>query len=824
MIDLSKLITERKEEIINPIALFSSLQNKSKKYNGYLRNVQGEVLNQWFSLRNNKDNIIKMNTGSGKTTVALLILQSCLNEKKGNAVYVVPDNYLIQQVKEEAKDLGIRVVESEKDPNFIKNKAILIISIQKLINGKTVFDERNKIDNIVVDDVHACLDIAEQQFIIRIDRKKHAKLYDEIFLIFKIELQRQNYINTLDIEGKLVESNPILVPFWEVRNKYKQILSAINANKLDENYSNIFFPLSFVDDIMQYCNIVISYDTIEISPDYLPIYKVCAFTNAKRRIFISATLKDDGKLINSFDINLDEISNIITPAQALDIGNRMILFPQAINTNITDEEIKHYLKQISLDKRVVVIVPSHRRAAFWSDVADHVFDKSNIEDIKNYTKGLDILVNRYDGIDLKENLCSYLIIDGFPNSNSLFNQKMETILSDTTKSTSYKMQKIEQGMGRGIRSNQDDCAVIIMGKNLLNVIYNENALDTFSYSTRVQYDLSEKISEQLNGDSLANIMETFKLCLEKNKDWLEIVNKTLSEIKMTNELNYKLDDLKLNNAFRYAVKGNYYECIKIIQEIVNNEKNEQLKGYYMFYLAKYEDFINEVESQKILLAAKQLNNKLLLPLSGYDYTPRKSAKTAQSINILNLLTNRFNMNFQSYLYACETVFSNLIFAANSYKIFEKSINDLAILLGFYGRMPELEIGSGPDNIWDLGDNKYLVIECKNEANTQYISKNDCGQLCISLNWAKKTYGNDCTFFPVLIHKSKIFDKAAIPEESFKILTEKNLEMLKENVLSFCKNIIACDNINENVINELLIEHNINQKNIILGYLSNFEIK
>lgn len=82
MIDLSKLTTERKSDIINPLAIFSSLPNKSEKYNGYLRNVQGEVLNQWFELRNNKDNIIKMNTGSGKTTVALLILQSCLNEQK----------------------------------------------------------------------------------------------------------------------------------------------------------------------------------------------------------------------------------------------------------------------------------------------------------------------------------------------------------------------------------------------------------------------------------------------------------------------------------------------------------------------------------------------------------------------------------------------------------------------------------------------------------------------------------------------------------------------------------------------------------------------
>lgn len=42
-----------------------------------------QVLEQWFEKHASKDTIVKMNTGSGKTTVALLILKSCLAEKKG---------------------------------------------------------------------------------------------------------------------------------------------------------------------------------------------------------------------------------------------------------------------------------------------------------------------------------------------------------------------------------------------------------------------------------------------------------------------------------------------------------------------------------------------------------------------------------------------------------------------------------------------------------------------------------------------------------------------------------------------------------------------
>ena len=95
MIDFGKLSAQlHKGKIINPTEIFMSLPEKSAKY-AYLRNVQAEVLDQWFLQRDRKDNIIKMNTGSGKTTVALLILKSCLNEHGGHAAYVVPDNYLV---------------------------------------------------------------------------------------------------------------------------------------------------------------------------------------------------------------------------------------------------------------------------------------------------------------------------------------------------------------------------------------------------------------------------------------------------------------------------------------------------------------------------------------------------------------------------------------------------------------------------------------------------------------------------------------------------------------------------------------------------------
>lgn len=822
MIDFKKLADEPKKDIIDPSIIFASLPNKAKKY-GYLRQVQGEVLDQWFQNRDQKNNIIKMNTGSGKTTVALLILQSCLNEKKGNAVYVVPDKYLISQVKEEAQDLGINVTLDTEDVDYIRGKSILIINVQKLINGKTIFNKDRKIDNIVIDDVHACLDIAEQQFNVQIMREKYPKLYQEISDLFSSELEKQNYSNKMNVYGIMPNSNVMIVPFWEVREKYKTICDILEKYVRLEGFEEIMFPYEFLKDIIQYCNICISFNKLEISPDCIPINKIPAFCDASRRIFVSATLKDDGRLLQDFDINPEEIKTIITPNNGMDIGNRMILFPQAINPVIKDIEIKMILKEISKDKRIIVIVPSSKRSKFWEDVADRIFQKENIEEIKKYNTGLDILVNRYDGIDLKDDLCSILVIDGLPKAKSLFEEVKESLTRDTADSLQEKIQKIEQGMGRGIRSSLDNCAVIIMGKELLNILYNQGALDNFSESTKKQFELSERAAEQLKNHPLNEIMETLDLCLNRDNEWLTIMSDKLSEIIVEKELRYSEDSIKLTKAYRYALNNNFEKSIEIIQKIANSESNKRLKGYYMYQLSKYMDFKDSVNAQQILVKAKENNSDVCIPRDGYDYTPLRNKNLDQSQNIINMIKNDYENDPRKYLYAIESVFSNLVFSETAYNIFETNINELCKLLGFEGNMPERETGKGPDNFWNLGNSNFFVIECKNEATTDFISKDDCGQLSVSLNWAENKYGSDSIFTGIMIHRSNAFNFDAIPDKRVRIIQECNIKKLEENLKEFL-NYLQKETINVENISKGLNKYNLTSANFAKNYTIKYEIK
>jgi len=812
-IDFSKLSAAlNQKNIIEPREIFLSLTNKSQKYNGYLRDVQTEVLELWYQNRNKKDNIIKMNTGSGKTVVGLLLLKSCINENKGKCVYVVPDNYLVEQVIKEANDLGINVTKDIDNINFISGKAILVINIHKLINGKSVFGINGKIDidSILIDDVHSCLEIAETKSMISINREKYTKLYQDILDMFYDSLKQQNESNLINIKDGDYASSPMLVPFWDFNNKITELLNKFKDYKQEDIFK---FNAPMIIDMLELCDCCISYDCIEISMRNLPIYKISSFENANRRIFMSATLEDDSILIRDFDID-PNINNVICPKNATDIGDRLIITPQAINPNITDEEIKYQLKELSKHYRIVVIVPSCRRAIYWNDVADRIFNNNNINSINNYNLGLDILINRYDGIDLKDDKCRVIVIDGLPNASTNYDQIKESMLSSSDDILREKVQKIEQGMGRGVRSNEDFCGIIIMGSKMPKILYDKQTRKYFSVATLKQIELSEMIVESMERKDIKEFFEVLQLCLNRNEEWTRISRSVVSELKYKNKLNIPNREVKFRRACNELLAKNYNSAIKILEEYINEEKNEVLKGYAQMILAKYINLINPNRAQEVLLSAKKLNKNIIAPINGIRYQ-KTDMYNEQAKELQNFIKNN-NIKPNEYLIMINDILSNLNFES-SHNEFEESIRLLGKYLGLFSERPEKEYNNGgPDNLWGMGDNLYYVIECKNESNSTEISKRDCGQLHNSKSWFYKEYGSKFKCIPIIIHRNNKFEKSASPEEDFRILDKDNLDLLKENVQKFaialCSDISNIDN-----LDILLKNYNLTKDNFINYY-------
>ncbi|MFM0330076.1 DEAD/DEAH box helicase [Paraburkholderia strydomiana] len=239
------------DAIIEPRQIFTTLVRKPRFK--FPSANQGEVLDKWFAKRDRADNTIKMNTGSGKMMVGLLVLQSSLNEGVGPAVYITPDNYLAKQVLQESRDLGIASTTEPDDPDFLAHKSILVVNIDKLVNGKSVFGVgaqgvKIPVGAIVVDDAHACLEAVADQFSISLPSEHEA--YAELLELFEDDLRQQSRLGLVEIKSNDPQTL-MLVPFWAWQDKAENVLKILHKHRESKE---LRFSWPLLKSVMSLCS------------------------------------------------------------------------------------------------------------------------------------------------------------------------------------------------------------------------------------------------------------------------------------------------------------------------------------------------------------------------------------------------------------------------------------------------------------------------------------------------------------------------------------------------------------------------------------------
>ncbi len=786
-IDFSKLGNgSTADTVAMPREIFSVLPSKDRRYQ-YLRDVQAEVLNEWYGRRNHRDTVLKMNTGSGKTVVGLLIARSCLNEGFGPAVYISPDSYLVKQVLAEANALGLEVTENPESLRFRRGQAILVINIYKLINGKSVFGVGNEgakipIGSIIIDDVHACLSTTERQFTLVLNYASDT--YHELLDLFRDDLRQQSSTTLLDIEEQDPNKN-MVVPYYAWQDKIDKVEQIIHRVR-EEDAVKFVWPL--IRETLHLARCTFGGGEVEVTLKCLPIEVIPSFLNAKRRVFMSATLSDDSVLLSHFNVDINCISRLVTPSTANDIGDRMILVPQEFNPSISDEELKEFFKHLSAIYNVVVIVPSFYRASFWEDVANDVLSTDNLYDgiqcLKDGHIGLVILVNKYDGIDLPYDACRILVIDGLPDVRRRIDKIENSILAGSEYTLTQLIQRIEQGMGRGIRSNDDQCVVFLMGRNLTGHLYAQGALRKFTHATKAQLDLSDKLCEQLRGKGLDEIEEVIKLSLDHDAAWVKASKGALVHLRYESAATVSPIVTRQRKAFTAALKGDFPGSVAEIQQAVDESQDSKIKGWLMQQLAEYTNFTNPVQSQIILKSAANHNPLVTHPIEGITYTRLSSTTQNQASACTNYMRLGCGGDANSYIIRMNALLDDIIFQPDTSDKFEAAIKELAFYIGFVGHRPEAEYKKGPDDLWRLSQSQFLVIECKNGAATDTISKHYCDQLSGSMNWFDQEYGADCFATPIIIHPVNMFSRESSPHRDARIITREKLEQLRNALRDF----------------------------------------
>jgi len=240
------------------------------------------------------------------------------------------------------------------------------------------------------------------------------------------------------------------VPFWAWRDRQEAVLEILRPCRSDKTFE---WSWPLIADLLPLCQAVVSADAFEIMPPCPPIEKLPTFAEAKRRIYLTATLADDSVLVTHFDANPDSVATSVVPESAADLGDRLVLAPQELNPELTHDQIRELARTIAETRNVVVLVPSWRQANEWTSEASVTASTADaisaaVDRLTAGHLGLVVIVNRYDGIDLPDEACRLLIIDSLPFAYSGIERREAVALRDSEAMVTRQLQRLEQGMGR----------------------------------------------------------------------------------------------------------------------------------------------------------------------------------------------------------------------------------------------------------------------------------------------------------------------------------------------------------------------------------------
>lgn len=809
-LDLSRLNSVEEVDLIDPRKLYSTLENRKWKR---LRPEQSEVLDGWFERRDERDLVVKQNTGAGKTLTGLLIALSSMKEGVGPVVYLVPHNYLIEQVMKEAVDACIPVTNNEDDVRFLAQQSVLVTTYHKLINGRSIFgvlnvkDPKVLVGTIVFDDAHVSIGIVKSQYSLNVPRG--VALYSKILKLFENDLKVQSRKRYEEIASG-ESGGCIPVSFQAVQREEESLVKIlVEASQNAEGRMDWFFSWDLVADLIPYCSITVTAGNIEIRPPCPDMAKLSGFANAKRRVYLTATMEDVDVLVTELGADEKTVGVPITPKQPFDLGDRMILAPRAINPNIDDSAVRQMVRDFAdgvahsdiAKVNVVVLVPSDYVADSWDDYADYVLHVDDMEPYVDRLKrgehlGVVVFVNKYDGIDLPDDACRILVIDGVPTALTPYEMRQRAALYGSDSFRMRMLQRVEQGMGRGTRDIEDYCAVILLGTELATSLVDRQQHQYYSSATRAQIRASGRAAEVIADRDISAIVELLGSFLLRDENWTQFSRRNLAQVQYgvasaVSQLacaRRKAFDLVRN-------RSDVRKGINLLKDAIRSLGDQRLleQGWYLEEVACYQNLIDPSVAQRTLSKACQINPAVIRP--SLEPVPRAKVMevTAQADAVFDYLASYPDKTcLQLHI---QSIFNGIHWGepGNS-DLAEECVKSAGQLLGFDSTRPEREDvrPGGPDNLWRLTTNEFLVIELKTEVSREdtRIIKKEAAQLGNSVSWLSDCYGRDVIVTPILVHPSSEPRSDCHPLKGTRVITKACWDNLGKAVTSLVAEFVS----------------------------------
>lgn len=528
-----KIPQKKSASASSPLDLYEALTDIGKGP-GPIWLHQGRILESWHrDFAKAKDVAIELPTGAGKTLVGSLVAE--FQRQQGDRVaYLCPTRQLARQTHEKLRSYGIPSVLLTKKSRdwsdadrakYSAAQAIAVSTYSHVFNSNPGINDANL---LVMDDAHAASGYVAGPWSLEILRGQGAGPYFDLLNALPdaftpavlARLQSGHVEDLYRSEVYLAAPSKVI----EHSGRLEQVLlQASSANTLSDDAK---YALRLLRGHLGACMIYFSHGRVQIRPLISPTENHLPFSGPTRRIYMSATLGSGGELERVFGRR--KIKRIPVPEgwEKRGTGRRLITFPSLTNDLAGDSEaLATWVQQaVATHGRTVLIAPDTPTAKLAATTfipeSSTRYSATDVEDdlsiFTNDPKGVLVLANRYDGIDLPDEKCRLVVLVGLPAKGDL----QERFLHGSVQAVDVLQERIRarimQGMGRATRNSRDYSSVIMMGTDLVPYVSRDDVQAAMHPEVHAELVLGYENSIDVGSEDIA---ENFRIFLEHGEEW-----------------------------------------------------------------------------------------------------------------------------------------------------------------------------------------------------------------------------------------------------------------------------------------------------------------
>lgn len=528
------------EQFDGPVDLYNRVSERAGS--PPLWDHQGQVLRSWHEkFVNAGDVALELPTGAGKTLVAGVIGEFQRRISGDRVAYLCLTNQLAKQTADRLSEFGIPTVlltgrvrswDPSATARYRSGEVVAVSTYSHVFNGNPALDD---VTTLLLDDAHGAADFVAGPWSLNIER---GPTYHDVLSLISDSL------DSLVVQGLRREGGDddyrsgvyLASPHGiaQVKDDLETLLhEAATSRGLSDD---AVWARKKLEGHIDRCFLYISHRGLLIRPLIPPTGTHPAFDDPTRRIYLSATLGQGGELERAFGRR--NIKRIPVPKgwDKRGTGRRLFCFPQlTTDLRTTPENVSTWVKETIRDAgRAVTIAPDFRTTeTLVSESVPEGFEVLTGTDVEN---SLDpfirseaavlTLSNRYDGIDLPDEDCRMVVLDGLPARGDLQERFLYSALGAQDVLQERIRARIAQGAGRATRNSRDYSTVVVLGDDLVSYLTRTDVQSAFHPDLHAEIEFGWR--QSIDGDS-TNMSENIAIFEEHGEDWAEVEGDILDE-------------------------------------------------------------------------------------------------------------------------------------------------------------------------------------------------------------------------------------------------------------------------------------------------------